>query len=173
MRRLVLVALSIIASTFLTGCEKEDPIPEERDPIYKDLQKKESDYKKAYEENKAKIAEAMEKLEKIEPHSIEKKEVLRDLANFRRLALEGQQLSQYYRIRAERRKYVDRIEYKNAFRAKKEWPNPSDYSDYLKNNHLAQAPRNWNARVPKLQSRLASSGKGAEKPKEHGKKSGH
>lgn len=157
MSRFIIYLLLPLWIVSLTGCKQEDPNPELKDPIYKDLQGRASEYKKAYDESKIRIVTLRESLEKAEANSIERKDVLRDIAKTEKKLLNEEQLERYYRIRAERRRVVGRMEYKKAFAEDKEWPDPKEYSDYLVNIRLQAAQRNWNARVPKLQDRLPSS----------------
>jgi hypothetical protein len=154
----------------ICACSKEDPNPEARDPIYDDLTKRMTEHQKNVDEAKAKIAELSDKLEKAEPNTIEKRDMERDLAKARHMLTDSDQWARYYKIRSERRKIVDKLVYKEAFAAKKDWPDPHEYSDYMTNRRLVEINRNWNARVPKLTDRLPSSAKKTEKPKEEGKK---
>lgn len=169
-RRLRLIFTLFVAFA-LSACAKEDPIPEERDPIYQDLMKREAEHTKMTEEATAKVAELRAQLLKAEPNSIEKKDIQRDLAKHQSGKLEHEQWARYYRIRAARRKVVDRIAYREAFAAKrdKEWPNPQDYQDYLTNRRLIEVSRNWGTRVPKLKDRLTAT----PAPKAEEKKGGH
>lgn len=172
MRDLARITIALLLSVVITGCTKEDPIPEERDPIFKDLEKRKAEHAKMQEDAQAKLIELREKLEKAEPNTIEKKDIEKELAKFRAQLLDHDQWSRYYRIRAERRRLVDRLAYKEAFAAKKEWPDPREYSDYLVNRRLVESSRNWATRVPRLQDRLKGQTAAAEKPKEE-KPKGH
>jgi hypothetical protein len=169
--------ISVLA---LVGCKKEDPNPELLDPIYKDLEKRSSESQKSWDEDIAKIKELREKLEKAEPNTIDKKNVLRDLDKASKSLIQSEQNAKYYKIRLQRRLLVDRLTYKEAFAKDQPWPDPKEYSDYLVNIRLNNVNLNWNARVPKLQSRLESRSpatkggdgekgkdKTAEKPAEH------
>lgn len=167
MLRFFLVPFIIVA---LLGCESEDPNPELKDPIFKDLEKKRDDHAKALEEEKKKLEEFRKTLEKVEANSIEQKDVRRNIAKAESAILQHSQAATYYKIRAARRKVVDKISAKDAREAKKEWPDPAEYSEYQVNNRLRAVNLNWNQRVPKLQDRLSKpSGKkkeGAEEKSE-------
>lgn len=163
-RFFIVCSIAFIAILTLSGCEKEDPNPELRDPIWQDLSKRAADYEKQREEHKAKIVGLREKLEKVEPNSMDLKDVRRDLAKTEKALLGAEQLARYYKIRAERRKVVDKIAAREARAANKEWPDPNEYSEYLVNIRLHEINRNWNARVPKLQDRLVRKPAKEEKP---------
>lgn len=159
----------VFMPTVLLGCSKEDPNPETRDPIFADLTKRMVEHSKAYEEAKAKVKELRDSLEKAEPNSIEVRDIQRDLAKTEAKVIDSEQWAHYYKIRSERRRLVDKLTYKEAFAAKREWPDPHEYSDYLTNRRLVEINRNWNARVPKLRDRLPSSAKKTAKAAEQKK----
>lgn len=173
MRRFFMVcSIAFITIVSLSGCEKEDPNPELRDPIWKDLSEQAAHYEKQKEENKAKLKELREKLQKVEPNSMDLKDVRRDLAKTEKALLGAEQLSRYYRIRADRRKVEDKISAREALAQGKEWPDKREYSDYLVNKRLHEISLNWNSRVPKLQDRLVRKPAKAEKA-EGSASSGH
>jgi hypothetical protein len=176
-RSILQLVLALVLSTALAGCKKEEPNPELLDPIYKDLEARHAAYSKNVEESKAKIPVLEESISKAEARSIDLKNFEKELSKEKLKLMNSEQLARYYRIRAERRKLTDRIEYKKAFAADKVWPDPHEYSDYLVNIRLQEANRNWGARVPKLQDRMPGSapakpkapaeGEGEAAPKGH------
>lgn len=163
MMRFTLLMFALLLG--LSACSKEEPNPEERDPIYKDLEKRAADYQKSVDEAQAKVKELSEALDKAKPNTIEEKDIERDLHKYRAQLVGSQQLALYYKIRTDRRKYVDHVTYHEAFVAKKSWPDKNEYSDYLVNMRLNEVNLNWNARVPKLQDRVVSSKSKSEQPK--------
>ncbi len=148
-----------------TGCSGEDPNPHLRDPIWKDLDKRATDHQKGYEESKVKLKELREKLEKIEPNSMDMKDIRREIAKTEKAIVHNEQMAKYFRIRADRRKVMDKISAREAKAAGKEWPDPREYSDYSVNIRMREVNLNWNSRVPKLQDRLskASEAENSEK----------
>lgn len=169
MKRFLMLTFFIMGSSLtILGCSQEESNPEERDPIFKDLEKRASEAQKRAEEAHAKVKEVREKIEKAEPNSIELGDLRKELLKAEREALDGDQWALYYQIRSKRRKVVDHLSYKEAFHAKREWPDPREYSEYLVNRRLSEASLNWNARVPRLQDRLPSSSPTPEKKKTDG-----
>ncbi len=144
----------ILLVVFIVGCEKEDPNPELRDPIWKDLSERAASYEKQRDEARAKLKGLREKIEKIEPNTMDMKDIKRDLAKTEKALLGAEQLAKYYRVRTERRKVEDKIAARNAAAEGKEWPDKHEYSDYLVNKRVHEISLNWNTRVPKLQDRL-------------------
>lgn len=166
-------AIALVILTLLTGCSKEDPHPELKDPIYLDLKKRADELSKSKEESAVKIKGLLESLDKAEPNSIERKDIERDLAKSRTLATVIEQQATYYRIRSERRRIEGRMAYKKAFQEKKPWPDAGEYSDYLVNRRLNEVNLNWNSRVPKLQDRLLIQEKSEAKGDEAASGSAH
>jgi hypothetical protein len=143
--------------TQLLGCKKEDPNPELMDPIYSDLLKRATDSQKALDEATAKLVTLHADLEKAEPNSIDLKDIQKDIAKTEAQKLRADQEARYFKIRSERRKFEDRIEYKKAFAKDQPWPDKHEYSDYLVNIRLREISLNWGTRVPKLHDRMTAS----------------
>lgn len=153
------LALATLMMVLLAGCSKEDPNPQLRDPIFQDLEKRANEHQKAKDEAEKQLLDLKTKLAKAEPNTLGKRDIEKDIRKNEHLALESSQWALYYKIRTERRRIVDKLAYGEALANKKPWPDPNEYSEYLVNRRLVEANRNWNARVPKLQSRLPSSQK--------------
>lgn len=147
--------LGLLITVFLCGCKSEDPNPELKDPIYKDLKAKADQHEKTIEEQMKKLGELQVKLQKSEANSIDRKDIQRDIANTKKVLGESEQWARYYRIRADRRAVVDKITARAAAQADKPWPDPREYSDYQVNRRLNEANRSWSKRVPKLEDRLS------------------
>jgi len=155
--------VGLMVSFLLLGCKQEEPNPELRDPIFQDLSKKAADAQKSLDEALVKRKEGREKLEKTEPNSIELKDAKKELEKTESLVTRLQQDATYYRIRAERRKIVAKMTYREAFWQDKPWPDPREYSDYQLNIRLNQINLNWGTRVPRLGDKRAPAKESAEK----------
>lgn len=165
-----IIILAILLTT-MVGCHGEDPQPELRDPIYSDLGKRAKEFEDSSKTLQETLAGLKESLEKAEPNTLERKDIQKKIAKTTREARDAEQWARYYKIRAERRKLVGRLDYKEAFKAGKEWPEESEYREYELSNKLREASRNWNNRVPKLHDRLPSSAPKVEKkPEAEGEK---
>ncbi len=159
------LALLLMLCLSLLGCRKEDPNPELKDPIYKDLEARAKSYAAEYDAGKIQVKTLREDLAKVEARSIERKNVLKELSQAEAKLVGAEQLARYYKIRAERRRLMGRQAYREAFARGEDWPNPREYSDYLVNRRLHEINMNWNARVPKLQDRTPASIKALEAKK--------
>ena len=102
-----------------SGCKKEDPNPELKDPIFKDLDRRATEHQKTYEEVKEKIAELRSSIAKTEPRTIDLKNLKRELEKEQKLLRVSEEQARYYRIRAQRRKLTGRIAYQKTFAERK------------------------------------------------------
>lgn len=151
----------------LSGCKKEDPNPELKDPIFSDLSKRAKDFEAEYTSLSTEVAELRKKLASAPEHSMERKDYLSKISRNLPKLRHSDQMRVYYKIRADRRKLEARIAYKKAFQAEKEWPDPKEFEDYKTAKSVREINPNWNARVPKLHERKPAGKKtgssGAEK----------
>ncbi len=154
MNRFLSALIIIIAASLTCGCSKEDPHPEVRDPIYKDLKSQADLHQKEVEEQKKFLGEFKVEMAKTEANSMERKDFRIKIAKAESNIKNHEQWAHFYRIRTERRAVVDKVTSKEARLADKPWPDPSEYSDYLVNKRLREVSLNWNSRVPRLQDRL-------------------
>ncbi len=147
--------LALIVASAVCGCTKEDPHPEFRDPIYKDLKGQADAHIKEVEETKKMLGEFKLELEKTEANSMDQKDARLKIAKAESKIKNHEQWAHFYKIRSDRRAVVDKVSAKEALLAGKPWPTPGEYSDYLVNKRLREVSLNWNTRVPRLQDRLS------------------
>lgn len=172
MRQFGWIFATVFTILSLSACSKEDPQPEIRDPIYNELAAKSKALDEEVKSLKEKLANLEIDLEKAEPNSISKKDVEKDLRKHKKMLQAAQQSLTYYKIRAERRKLVDKLTYKEAYAAGKEWPDPKEFEQYQTSLRLREANRNWSARVPRLADRMSASLERVEKKPEASKSDG-
>jgi hypothetical protein len=151
----ILVGLSFLL--FLGACSKEDLQPEIRDPIYNDLTARTKTLDEEVKSLTEKLTTLKIDIQKAEPNTLTKREIERDLRKHQKMLREAEQALTYYRIRLDRRKLVDKLTYKSAYLAGKEWPDPSEFRHYQTSLRLREANRNWGARVPRLADRTPAS----------------
>ncbi len=135
---------------FISGCEKRDPNPELRDPIYRDLIKTQKDYSTRLAGANALLVQANRDLERASARSLSRKAATRTISKTKKIIAKLTQASKYYEIRAKRRFVEARRSYKASLINRTSWPNPDEYRAYQANKSLREAPLNWNMRVPKL-----------------------
>jgi hypothetical protein len=141
---LLIIVFSVV------GCKKEDPNPELRDPIYKDLVKRHKTSKSKLDSARKAVEQAKKDLEAARVNSIESTVARRALKKAKDAVEKLIQQEKYLKIRVERRLAEDRRNYRLAFKKGERWPNPEEYKLYQANQKLNNASLNWNKRVPKL-----------------------
>lgn len=154
---------SVLLSLALSGCQKGVPEPELLDPIFKDLSETHRQKAHELEEELKKLAQTKAQLEKTESRSVQRKILAKDYSIGIQTIQELRESILYYKIRAERRKFTDRMTYKVALDAGKPWPDPQEYAQYQVNKRLNEASRQWAERVPKLNDRYPALHKKKEK----------
>jgi hypothetical protein len=152
----------------LCACKKEDPNPENLDPIYSDLMKRKAEDESQLGEEKKKLEKALEDIEAALPNTIDLQNARRDRDHAQGMIVHLEQKVLFDGIRVDRRKVEDKVNYHNAFIANKEWPDKKEYEEYLTNRRLVEAPRSWDAHLPKLFDRKPAEAKKPEKKAEGG-----
>ena len=134
----------------LSACKKPIPDPENLDPIYRHLKGLAEERRKTLEEALKKKEDAYKNYEKQAPNTVDKKLARREYEKWESQINKLEQDAHYFKIRAERRKTEDKVNYMEAFRADKPWPPADEYSAFLTNRRLAEAPTTWGKDLPKL-----------------------
>ncbi len=142
--------LFFIPLLVMTGCRQEEPNPENLDPIYAALVKQEKEDEGKIEAEKKRLESARVDFSLADPLTIEKKTTEREVARAERSIYILEQKRLYEHIRTERRRVEDRNNYQEAFAAGREWPSKAEYQEFVTNQRLRMAPRQWDAHIPRL-----------------------
>ena len=148
LRDLVIGSLWIL-SLVLTACDKPLPNPESIDPIYSDLSKQSDEATKELEAQKVELAKLESDILKFEIRDPEKKKAINQKYQRAKHIKGLEERSIYFKIRAEQRLAFDKTDYLKAYAAKKLWPDPEEYKEYITVKRLQSESRNWDDRVPK------------------------
>lgn len=166
-QKLRVFRLAILGSLcfLLTSCRSPDPNPELRDPIFQELKKAAAEAEKAHEDSKKAVEEAQAKLKEARPRTIEQKDAEKAYFKAIRATQSLKTAAHYLKIRSERRRIAARLSYEKAYNAHAEekWPDRSEYSGYLTNQRLQQAPRKWSQRMKALREERAPANQSKEK----------
>lgn len=135
--------------TILTtlGCKSRDPNPELRDPIYSYYLKEQATYAKEAEDVEKTFSKLEEELKKTEPRTIERKSAQKELDRAHSTFSRASQMSEYYSIRAARRKYYAKVDYDKSFQKDESWPSPKEYKNFQQNLKLNAVSRKWADRL--------------------------
>lgn len=150
--RMVLVILAVSAG--ILGCKSKIQNPESLDPIYSDLQSILQEHQKSVEDTEKEIASLRQEIADAEPNTKELHMSRKKLTEAKKRLIKVRQMTKYYEIRLERRRVEDMRAYSIAFEKDLPWPDPAEYSAYQANKRLRNSRPQWEARVPKLHSRL-------------------
>ena len=147
--RILRLGILSILTVVMVGCNKEDPNPELRDPIYQDLVKEHKKHEKLLEDAQKALVTIEKELDEVDARSLDRKIKNREYQKAVKGIVKLKEQTEFYRIKSELRKVYGRKAYRIAFKNKEEWPNPKEFEDYNTNKRLRAAPRNWSHRVPK------------------------
>lgn len=154
------ITLLIILLLALVGCEKMDPAPELKDPIYKDLQDQLSSAQKQLSDEIKVLSDHNKALTAVVPQTGQIKYAKKRVFDSQNRISRFEQQVMYWKIRIVERQKHTRREYAQAFHSKKEWPRPEEYQQYLSEKRLRAAKNNWDSRErienAKAQSRTPS-----------------
>lgn len=170
-----LASIQLVILFCLFGCKSRIEQPELIDPIYLDLTRLESMHSKTAEEERKQIEDVEHRIESLEPHSLELVQARKELSAVSKKRDRSEQLARFYKIRAEKRKFEDRVTYDEAFRANETWPKPEEFEFYKQNQKLRSVSMNWQSNVPSLINRYSKNKElaGSSPKKETPKKEEH
>ncbi len=141
--RTSLIALALVG---FIGCEKPDPHPENRDPIYEDLGKQlksvESDLKAAEKQ----LDEFKDAVNKVKPQTGQIKFAQKRVYDTEAQISKLRQKRDFNTLEIQTRLEYVRKQYLAAFTAKKQWPDPNEAAEYKAQQSLERASRSWNAK---------------------------
>ena len=165
--QLIIVLLSF--SLLLVACDKPNPEPEKVDPIYLDMEKEAAETESQIKTAEKDLEGFQKDLENVVPQTGQIKYAEKRVSEATAKLEKLKQMRQYWEIRLETRKQWDRKQYLAAYKAKKPWPESSEYEQYKIQRKLEQAPKSWN-----LKKRMEEAGVGINFESGAGaKKDGH
>lgn len=135
----------LLISLALTSCNKPDPNPELKDPIYNDLNSRFASTNQALEAEKKALQEHEASLKEVVPQTGQilyaKKRIYDSQAKIQRLSQEVK----YLELKIASRKREAKQSYAEAFKKGEEWPNPTEFTAYEAQNKLRAAKPTWDA----------------------------
>ncbi len=147
MRYCVVVLLLLLAS-----CNKPDPNPELKDPIYLDLLKRVKEMEGQITEEGKTLEEHKGALAKVLPQTGQNKYAQKRVFDSENRIEHLKQLKKYLEISSESRKMKDALEYSRSMNKGEPWPDSAEFKDYMDRRKGDVIPRAWNykARVEEL-----------------------
>lgn len=154
------ILISLISTLLISGCNKPDPQPWVKDPIFQDMQVKKK-------ELEARLASAVDQGKKFEemlarstPQTGQEKNARGKVENQKLIIEKTKQELQQYKFAIESRVEQSQKEYMKAFVDKKPWPSPEEFESYKIKDKLASRSRTW-----KVSERIKESKAGSAPPK--------
>jgi hypothetical protein len=156
MNKIILIITTLFV---LAACNKPDPNPENKDPIYSDINARLATVTSALNAEIKTLEGNQKELSAVAPQTGQikyaQKRVFESQAKIDRLTQE----KQYLELKAKARMKASRVSYKKAFEKKEPWPDPAEFSAYSAEQKLRDAKRSWD-----VKQRLEEAGLG-DKPK--------
>lgn len=148
----------LFITTLLIGCDKPDPHPELKDPIYNDLISSLSSTQKALEDEKKTLEGHIKESADVVPQTGQIKYAQKRINESKSRITRLEQEVQYLELKVEARKSASRSKYLQAFKKKEAWPDSKEWENYKIEKKLQSAKKTWDVR-----ERIKESGFGQEK----------
>ncbi|WP_413569136.1 hypothetical protein ACLWBD_17650 [Bdellovibrio sp. HCB117] len=148
----------IILSFALSACNKPDPNPELKDPIYSDLSATLAATTQAIEAEKKALEGFQKELSEVVPQTGQIKYAQKRVFDSQQKIARLEQEKQYYELKIEARKKSSKKSYMAAFKKGESWPNPKEFEDYQAQKKFREAKRTWD-----VKQRMQELGVGDEK----------
>jgi len=161
MNKIILILTCLFV---LAACNKPDPNPENKDPIYSDLNARLAKVSgelnaeiKTLEGHKKEMAEVTPQTGQIK---YAQKRIFESQAKITRL----EQEKQYLELKAAARLKATRTSYKKAFEKKEPWPDPVEFETYSAEQRLRDAKKTWDVKQRLEDAGLSNKPQAAPKP---------
>jgi len=128
---------------FVAGCNRPDPNPELKDPIYLDIQKELQDAKREVENQEKQVEEFKKVLAGVVPQTGQIKFAQKRFEESTAKLKKDQQMLRYWLIRLEDRRLESKKLYSVAFAKDKPWPNQQEWLDYKTTRTAQLKPKLW------------------------------
>ncbi len=175
------IITAILILFALVACNKPDPNPELKDPIYSDLQSQLGTTTAAVEAEKKKLEGFENDLKGTIPQTGQIKFAQKRVFESQALISKLEQEKSYLELKIEQRRKAAVLSYRKAFAKKEDWPDPKEYASYQAEQKLRKAKRSWDVKDRMKEAGIsfgdnekpAGEGHGEGKSEEKAEKGGH
>lgn len=154
MRILLIFSISFL----LFGCDRPDPQPQLKDPIYLDIQSEITSLQQSLDSETKTLQEHLKTLAEVVPQTGQNKYAQKRVDESKALLNKISQELEYQKLKLQAQEKKARFDYKKAFESKEVWPNPSEWSEYQTEKRFRNAKKTWD-----VESRLKELSSGNEK----------
>lgn len=158
------IIAAILVIFTLAACNKPDPNPELKDPIYSDLQSQLGAATQALEAEKKKLEGFEKDLQAVVPQTGQIKYAQKRVFESQALVNKWEQEKAYLELKIEQRKLTAVKSYRKAFAKKEDWPDPKEWASYQAEQKLRNAKRSWD-----VKDRMKEAGISFNSPSENAK----
>lgn len=143
MIRVICILSALMA---LMGCNKPDPNPELKDPIYADLNNLKTSAQQAVLAEKKALEGFEQELKDVVPQTGQIKYAQKRVNESREKINRLEQEAKFYELKVESRKREASIAYQLAFRKGESWPDPKEFAAYEAQKRIREGAKTWDSR---------------------------
>lgn len=141
----------------LAACNKPDPNPELKDPVYSDLIALQGSTNQALDAEIKKLEGFKQELRDVIPQSGQIKFAQKRVYESQERITKLEQEKIYYELKIKERLSQARKSYAKSFEKKEPWPDPKEWDEYQTAKKLRNAKRAWD-----VKQRMSEAGIGSE-----------
>lgn len=148
------IYLILCISILLFGCDRPDPQPQLRDPIYLDIQSEITSLQQAFDSESKTLQEHQKTLSEVIPQTGQIKYAQKRVDESKAVLNKMAQELEYQRLKLQAQEKKARVSYKKAHNLKEAWPNPTEWSEYQAEKRFRSAKKTWDveSRMKELSS---------------------
>lgn len=136
-------SLLLCFSLLLIGCDRPDPQPQLRDPIYLDIQSEITSLQQSLDAESKTLIEHQKSLAEVVPQTGQIKYAQKRVDESKAVLNKLNQEIEYQRLKLQAQEKKARASYKKAHESKEAWPNPTDWSEYQTEKRFRTAKKTW------------------------------
>lgn len=145
MKKSYLLTFFILVFTII-GCEKPDPAPHLKDPIYSDILGEINSHQAAIEAEKKQLDEHEKALREAKPQTGQIKFAEKRVWDSKERIMKLNQMLRYWQSRQVSREIEAKESYLKAWDSKQSWPDPNEFQSYKAQKELSEAgSKEWSA----------------------------
>ncbi|MGZ3780382.1 MAG: hypothetical protein ACXVCY_07045 [Pseudobdellovibrionaceae bacterium] len=159
---------TFLLSLILISCNKPDPNPELRDPIYLDLVASTTSINTQLEAEKKTLEENKKALDEVVLQSGQNLFAGKHIMESKNRITKLEQEKQYLELKTEEYKKTSKRAYLNAFKKGDSWPDPKEWNAYQLEKKLLATKKQWDVKTRINEFNGKSNKKGSEaEPSSH------
>lgn len=139
MRILIIFCFSFL----LFGCNRPDPQPQLKDPIYLDIQSEISALQQSIDAESKSLEGHLKSLEEVVPQTGQIKYAQKRVDESKAIINKLRQELEYQKLKLQAQEKNARTSYKKAYEVSEPWPNPKEWNVYQAEKRFRNAKKTW------------------------------